>query len=465
MDLNELDAAIDAAKEVSPDIPIVAQKTFSEDGAILASDFPLEVVKHIKSKGVDVVGSNCTVGPQRMYGIIKSMYSEDLILSAQPAAGIPTLVDGRSIYHATPEYLATYAKQLVEAGVTIVGACCGSTPAHIKAIAEAVRGVKSGQPQGLREPVISVKKKTAAKKTPVTERTPTQSEFSKKVGKKFVTTLELDIPRGLDISSVIDGARFCKENGFDVVHITDGARARIRMSSIAISKIVQMEVGIETMTHLATRDRNMIGLQAELLGAHALGLRNILVITGDPAKIGDLPQAKSVFDVDSVGLIKIIKNMNCGMDSVGNPSGEPTSFLIACAANPCADDLGYEMEKLGRKAEAGADVIITQPIYEVGVFEKFMKAVQPLHLPVVIGVLPLRSHKHAEFLHHEIPGINIPEKVRERMFRAGENGARIGIDISAEFLHEIKSAVAGAYLLPPFKKYEVAVKVLEAAGI
>jgi len=465
LDLNELDTAIDAAKEISSDIPIVAQKTFSEDGAILATDFPVEVVRHIKSKGVDVVGSNCTVGPQRMYGIIKSMYSKDLILSAQPAAGIPTLVDGRSIYHATPEYLATYAKQLVEAGVTIIGACCGSTPSHIKAIAEAVRGVKPDRSQEFREPVVSARKKPAAEKAPAGEKAETRSEFSKKIGKKFVTTLELDIPRGLDISSVIDGARFCKENGFDAVHITDGARARIRMSSIAISRIIQQEVRIEAITHLAARDRNMIGLQAELLGAHALGLRNILVITGDPAKIGDLPQAKSVFDVDSVGLIKIVENMNCGRDSGGNPIGEATSFLIACAVNPSADIFDYEMEKLGRKVESGAKVVITQPIYEVGIFERFIKAAEPLHVPVVIGVLPLRSHRHAEFLHHEIPGINIPERIRERMFRAGENAAQVGIDISAGFLREVKSAVAGAYLLPPFKKYDVAVKVLEAAGI
>jgi methionine synthase / methylenetetrahydrofolate reductase (NADH) len=463
LDLNELDAAIDAAKEISRDIPIIAQKTFSEDGAILATDFPVEVVRHIKSKGVDVVGSNCTVGPQRMYGIIKSMSSEDLILSAQPAAGIPTLVDGRSIYHATPEYLATYAKQLVEAGVTIIGACCGSTPSHIRAIAEAVRGLKfdrSGEPSAS-GPAISVKKKGI--KPLATEKV--RSELSKRIGKKFITTLELDIPRGLDISSVIEGARFCKQNGFDAVHITDGARARIRMSSIAISRIVQQEVGIEAITHLATRDRNMIGLQAELLGAEALGLRNILVITGDPAKIGDLPQAKSVFDVDSVGLIKIMKNMNCGQDSVGNPIGEPTSFMIACAANPSADNFDYEIEKLSRKVASGAEVIITQPIYEVGMFERFIKAVEPLHTPVVIGVLPLRSHKHAEFLHHEIPGINIPAKVRERMLRAGENAIQVGIDISAEFLHEIKPAVAGAYFLPPFKKYEVAVRVIEAARI
>ncbi|HUI31562.1 MAG TPA: bifunctional homocysteine S-methyltransferase/methylenetetrahydrofolate reductase [Candidatus Acidoferrales bacterium] len=471
LDLNELDAAIDAAKEISPEIPIIAQKTFSEDGVILATDFPVEVVRHIKSKGVDVVGSNCTVGPQRMYGIIKSIYSEDVILSAQPAAGIPTLVDGRSIYHATPEYLATYARQLVEAGVTVIGACCGSTPAHIKAIAEAVHGLKSERTGESRESAVAVKRKTAVKPSTAGKGS-TQSEFSKRLaltqsgaGKKFITTLELDIPRGLDISSVIEGARYCMQNGFDAVNITDGARARIRMSSIAISKIIQQETGIEAMTHLAARDRNMIGLQAELLGAHALGLRNILVITGDPAKVGDLPQAKSVFDVDSVGLIKIVKNLNCGMDSVGNPIGEATSFLIACAANPSADSFDYELEKLGRKVESGADVIFTQPIYEVGMFERFIKAVEPLHVPVVIGILPLRSHKHAEFLHHEIPGINIPEKIREKMFRSGENAAQVGIDISAEFLREIKSAVAGAYLLPPFKKYEVAIKVLEAAGI
>ena len=459
LDLNELDAAIDAAKEISSEIPIIAQKTFSEDGAILASDFPIEVVRHIRSKGVDVVGSNCTVGPQRMYGIIKSVYSEDVVLSAQPAAGIPTLVDGRSIYHATPEYLATYAKQLVEAGVTVVGACCGSTPSHIRAIAEAVRGVK------IEPKPIVVREKTKIEKEAPGPTIASHSELSKKIGKEFVTTVELDIPRGLDISSVIDGARYCRENGITAVNITDGARARIRMSSIAISYLVQKETGIEAVTHLTTRDRNMIGLQAELLGAHALDLRNVLVITGDPAKIGDLPQAQSVFDIDSVGLVRIVKGLNNGRDSMGNPIGQSTSFLIGCAANPSAERFDYEIDKLARKVESGADVIFTQPIYEIGTFTRFLKAVEPLKVPVVIGILPLRGHKHAEFLHHEIPGIDIPEKVREKMFRAGPEGAKVGIDISAELLKEMKSAVAGAYLLPPFKKYDVAVKVLELAGI
>jgi methionine synthase / methylenetetrahydrofolate reductase (NADH) len=459
LDLNELDAAIDAAKELSAEIPIIAQKTFSEDGSILAGDFPVEVVRHIKSKGVDVVGSNCTVGPQRMYGIIKSIYSEDVVLSAQPAAGIPTLVDGRSIYHATPEYLATYARQLVEAGVTIVGACCGSTPSHIRAIAEAVRGIKI-EPK----PIVVTRKTTVEEEAPSVEATD-RSEFAKKLGREFITTVELDIPRGLDMSSVLEGARSCRENGIDAVNITDGARARIRMSSIAISHLIQKEVGIEAITHLTTRDRNMIGLQAELLGAHALGLRNMLVITGDPAKIGDLPQSQSVFDIDSVGLVRIVKSMNGGRDSMGNQMGQPTSFLIACAANPSSERFDYEIEKLARKVESGADVVFTQPIYELGTFSKFLKAIEPLKVPVVIGILPLRGHKHAEFLHHEIPGINIPEKIRERLFRAGANAAEIGIATSAEFLHEVKSMVSGAYLLPPFKKYEVAFKVLEKAGV
>lgn len=459
LDLNELDAAIDAAKEVSPDIPIIAQKTFSEDGAILASDFPVEVVRHIKSKGVDVVGSNCTVGPQRMYGIIKSIYSEDVVLSAQPAAGIPTLVDGRSIYHAAPEYLATYAKQLVEAGVTIVGACCGSTPSHIRAISEAVRGVKI-EPK----PVVVRRKTTVELEAPETG-APSRSELSRKLGNQFVTTVELDIPRGLDISSVLEGANYCKENGIDAVNITDGARARIRMSPIAISHVVQKEAGIEAVTHITTRDRNMIGLQAELMGAHALGLRNILVITGDPAKIGDLPQAQSVFDIDSVGLVRIVKGMNDGRDSMGNPIGQSTSFLVACAANPSAGKFDYEIEKLARKVESGADVIFTQPIYEVGTFSRFLKAIEPLKVPVIIGILPLRGHRHAEFLHHEIPGIDIPDRIRESMFRAGGDAAKVGIRTAAEFLKEVKSAVAGAYLLPPFKKYDVAVQVLEMAEI
>ncbi len=462
--LNELDAAIDAVREISDTIPLIAQKTFPEDGAILATDFPIEVVKHIKEKGVTVVGSNCTVGPQRMFSIIKTMYQDDVILSAQPAAGIPTLVDGRSVYHASPEYLATYAKQLVEAGVKIIGACCGSTPSHIKAIAEAVKDIR------LKKSKINIKVKTERKEdqpsskisqVEVISREDKSSNFAKNIGKKFLTTVELDIPRGLDMSSVLEGAKYLKDNGIDAVNITDGARARFRMDPVAISHLVQSQVGIETITHIACRDRNLIGLQGLLLGAWALGIKNILAITGDPAKIGDFPNATTVLDVDSIGLIKILKNMNYGLDAVGNMIGERTDFLIACAANPTAENLDYETSRLEKKVEAGAQIVFTQPLYELKTLELFIKRIEHLKIPVMLGILPLRSYKHAEFLHNEVPGINIPDWVREKLFLARDDAGKVGVEISAQFLKEAKSLVQGAYLLPPFKKYHLAVEILQ----
>ncbi|MCS7229401.1 MAG: bifunctional homocysteine S-methyltransferase/methylenetetrahydrofolate reductase [Candidatus Kryptonium sp.] len=462
--LNELDAAIEAVKEISNEIPIIAQKTFPEDGAILATDFPIEVVKHIKEKGVTVVGSNCTVGPQRMFSIIKAMYQDDVILSAQPAAGIPTLVDGRSVYHASPEYLATYAKQLVEAGVKIIGACCGSTPSHIKAIANAVSHLK------LKRAKINIKiKESDSEKAQYINELKAQeiisedriSEFSKKIGKKFLTTVELDIPRGLDMSSVIEGAKYLKQNGIDAVNITDGARARFRMDPVAISHLVQTKAEIETITHIACRDRNLIGLQGLLLGAWALGIKNILAITGDPAKIGDFPHATTVLDVDSIGLIKILKNMNHGLDAMGNTINEPTNFLIACATNPTSQNLDYEISRLEQKVEAGAQIVFTQPLYEMKTLELFMKKIEHLKIPVMLGILPLRSYKHAEFLHNEVPGINIPDWVREKLFLARDDAGKIGIEISAQFLKEAKSLVQGVYLLPPFKKYHIAIEILQ----
>ncbi len=461
--LNELDAAIEAVKEISDEIPLIAQKTFPEDGAILATDFPIEVVKHIKEKGVTVVGSNCTVGPQRMFSIIKSMYRDDIILSAQPAAGIPTLVDGRSVYHASPEYLATYAKQLVEAGVKIIGACCGSTPSHIRAIANVVKDLKFKRPEiniKLKEQKREETKSTESK-IEVIAPEDKKSNFAKNIGKKFLTTVELDIPRGLDMSSVIEGARYLKENGIDAVNITDGARARFRMDPVAISNLVQTKAKIETITHIACRDRNLIGLQGLLLGAWALGIKNILAITGDPTKIGDFPQATTVSDVDSIGLIKILKNMNHGLDAVGNTIGEPTNFLIACAANPTVQNLDYEISRLEKKVEAGAQIVFTQPLYEMKTLELFVKKIEHLKIPIMLGILPLRSYKHAEFLHNEVPGINIPDWVREKLFLAHDDAGKVGIEISAQFLKEAKPLIQGVYLLPPFKKYHIAVEILQ----
>jgi len=453
--LNELDIAINAAKEIT-DLPLIAQKAFSEDGAILAGNFPIDVVEHIYKRGVDVVGANCTVGPQRMFGIIKSMYQEGVIMSAQPAAGIPTLRDGRSVYHTTPEYLAMYAKQLVEAGVRIIGACCGSTPAHIREIKKAVSNVTPGAME------LDVKERKPEDVTVEEAPGSDRSLFAQNIGKKFLTTVELDIPRGLDMSSVLEGAMYLKKQGIDAVNITDGARARLRMTPLAICHKVQSETGMETITHLACRDRNMIGMQADLLGCHSLGLKNILVITGDPANIGDYPHATSVFDVESVGFIRAVKRFNEGRDLMGNSIGMKTNFLIACAANPVADDMGYELEKLERKVEEGAQIIFTQPVLEVHSMEEFVRKIDHLKIPVMVGIMPLRSYRHAEFLHNEIPGINIPDSVREKFRVAGKNGAVLGVELAADFLRESKHMVAGAYMLPPFKKYHMVVEIMDS---
>ncbi|HLX11290.1 MAG TPA: bifunctional homocysteine S-methyltransferase/methylenetetrahydrofolate reductase [Bacteroidota bacterium] len=450
--VQELDEALSAAKELT-DLPIVAQKAFAEDGSVLSGSFPIEVIEHLIEQGADIVGANCTVGPQRMFSIIRNVHKDGVILAAQPAAGIPTLLNGRSIYHTTPEYLAAYAKELVGSGVTLIGACCGSTPSHIRAIAEAVKGMKVGKPA----PKV-VKAKADGEEHPEPmyySETVRWSKFAKNIGKKFLTTVELDIPRGIDMTSVLEGAQYCYERKVDAVNITDGARARLRMSSIAISVQIQQRVGIEVITHLATRDRNLIGLQSELLGGYALGLRNILCITGDPAGIGDYPHATSVYDVDSVGLVRAVHSMNSGTDILGNTIGNPTSFMIACAANPSADDMDVEIEKLERKVEAGANIMFTQPLFEMKTLENFLKRTSHLKTPIMLGIIPLRSFKHADFLHNEIPGIRIPEKIREEIRNAGKDGAKIGVKQSMEFLKLAKSCVAGAYMMPPFQKYHI----------
>jgi len=464
--LHELDEAITAAKELTT-IPIVAQKAFPEDGSILSGSFPLEVVEHLLSRGVDVIGANCTVGPQRMFSIIRTMYKDGVILSAQPAAGIPTLQDGRSTYRTTPEYLSAYARELVQAGVTLIGACCGSTPAHIRAIRKTLDEL-AGQPApsvSMREttPAPQVRKLAAQKDIAAAVELPdTRSLFARNIGKKFLVTAELDVPRGLDMSSVIDGARYLHRSGIDAINLTDGARARLRISSIALSYLMQKEVGIEAMTHLTSRDRNMIGLQAELLGAHALGLRNILCITGDPTSIGDYPHATSVFDVDSIGLIRAVSAMNSGKDLMGNSIEQRTSFLIACAANPKADDMEREVRRLSKKIEAGADIVFTQPMYEMNTLEQFVKRIEQWKKPVMLGVLPLRSYRHAEFLHNEIPGMTIPDGIREKLRSAGDKASSVGVQLTKDFLHEARHLVAGAYLMPPFKKYDVVPQILEA---
>lgn len=455
IDVEELFVAIEAVRAVDANAVIVAHKTFPEDGAVLATSLPSDIATRLSAAGVAAYGSNATVGPQRMLGIVNSLWRDGAILSIHPDASIPTLVDGRPIYHATPAYVAEAAQELVRIGTTIIGISGGATPELVRVIRNAVDALTVGRPD------VRVRKESH-EKTHVIIPEVRKSEFAKKIAaKKFVTTVELDIPRGLDLSSVIDGATFLRDHGVDAVNITDGARARLRMGSTAICHEIIRLTGMECITHVACRDRNMVALQSDLLSAWTLGITNILAITGDPSHIGDFPYASSVYDVDAVGLVRAVDRLNHGEDLVGNPIGDRTDFSISCAANPLADDMERELDRLARKIEQGAQIIFTQPVYESGPLELFMNRASKLGRPVVLGILPLRSYKHAEFLHHEVPGIVIPEHIQERMHRSGDKASHEGVAIAVEFAKEVKSMVQGFYLLPPFKKYEMAVEILE----
>jgi homocysteine S-methyltransferase len=461
IELRELEIAIEVAKLVAPELPIIAQKTFPEDGALLATDYACSIAERLVALGVDVIGTNGTVGPQRMATITKALALPNVPLSAQPDIGIPTLVNGRAVYNATPEYVALGAKRLLETGVSIIGAYGGATPEHIRAIADAISDVK---------PAIIVAEQIEAKQEQVNGLQDSEkfSNFKKNLGKKFLATVELDIPRGLDMSSVLDGAQYLADSGIDAVNISDGARARLRTSSITLSHIVQQQCGIEAMTHLACRDRTMVGLQSELLGAELLGVRNILAVTGDPAQIGDFPYATSVYDIDSVGLIRALHSMNAGRDLMGNPvTGEQhraTHFLIACGCNPVADDMEYEVSRIAQKVNEGCEVIFTQPVFEMSVLERFLEAIKPVrkNAKLMLGILPLRSVRHAEFLHYEVPGMHIPGWIHDRIAKRPNVDAQSaeGIEICIEFLRDARPLIDGAYLMPPFKKYNMAVEIL-----
>jgi len=453
--LDELELAIDAVRGLSADVPLIALKSFPEDGAILAGAFPGEVAQRLARHGIDAMGSNGTVGPQRMLGIIQSLRTDTMPLVAIPDVGIPTIVGGVATYNAEATYVAEAATRLVDHGAAIVGADGGAEVEHIRAIANAVRHRTVGS-----APRIVAKQRHAA--TPDGPALPPTS-FHAALGKRLVTTVELDIPRGMDMSSVLDGARYLKAQGIDAVNISDGARARLRMSPIAISRMVQEQTGMECITHLACRDRNMVGLQSEVLGAHALGVRNILAVTGDPTHIGDFPSATSVYDVDAIGLVRALGHMNTGQDLMGNPLGMPTSFCISCAVNPASDDLEREIDRLEAKAAEGAHVAFSQPIFDPELLDTFLARIAHINIRFMLGVIPLRTIRHAEFLHYEVPGMVIPQWVRERMRAAGSDTERAtdtGIDIAVEFLQGILDRVDGVYLMPPFKKYDIAVRIL-----
>jgi methionine synthase I (cobalamin-dependent)/5,10-methylenetetrahydrofolate reductase len=457
-DLNEMERAVAAARVAAPGIPVIAQMTFSEEGKTLIGNKPAEIARRLSDLGVAALGANCSVGPQGILDVIEKMASAARVpLVAQPNAGLPHLVGGRLLYLATPEYFEEYARRLVEAGASLIGGCCGTTPEHVAAIWRGTRGLELGRSGAAGGAIEVLEPEPAAPAAPAAER----SGFGAKLGKRFVFSVEIDPPRGLDLEKYLHGALLLRQRGADAINIADSPLGRARMAPMAMGHLIERNVGIESIIHVCCRDRNLLALQSELLGAHALGLRNLMLITGDPVLAGDALQATDVFDLDSIGLIRLAAALNKGVDLSGKSVDRPTSFLIGCAANPTAVDLDRDVERLREKVAAGADYVFTQPLYDAQDLASYLKRIPDLKVPICVGILPLRNHRHAEFLHHEVPGMRVPESIREEMRKAGENGPAAGVAIARRFLTEVRAMVAGAYLMPPFNRFDMAVDVMD----
>ena len=451
-DLREMKLAHEAVRSLGA--PVLAYKTFVEDGETLSEGLPERAAREISGWGVDLVGANCTVGPQRMVGIVEGMSIAGPV-AAFPNPGLPQLIDGKIRYSRDVDHFAHYGVELAKAGARLIGGCCGSTPAHVHALSETLRDFR---PDG-----VSRKKATVTgKREEEKKSSEPASRFTEQLKTGFAVTVEVDLPRGNDITKVVEAARRLKDRGAHAVDISDGARARLRMHPFAAAKIVQDEAGVEVVAHLSCRDRNIIGLQADLLGAAALGIRNILAVTGDPAQIGDYPEATSVFDTDSVGLVHTLSRMNAGEDLSGNPIGTLPGFLIGASFNPTAEDLDSEIDKLRRKVQAGAHAFWTQPVFEIGALERALEKTADMNLRILLGLMPLRSARQAEFLHHEVPGINIPKGVRDKLATLSPDDApKYGVEVARNLLVKAKPLVNGAYVMPPASAPDLAGDVFE----
>ncbi|HUG16269.1 MAG TPA: bifunctional homocysteine S-methyltransferase/methylenetetrahydrofolate reductase [Thermomicrobiales bacterium] len=460
--LAEMTEAIGAAREVC-DLPIMASMTFADDGRSTMGHSPQEVVNALLGLEVDVVGVNCSVGPRGVLDVLSKMRDaapSSAFLAGQPNAGWPMQVGDRVIYPSSTDYFGTYVREALDLGVRVVGGCCGTTPDHIAAMRAAIDSHRSTRSR----PALVSQRSRSIELIPAEE--PTQ--LSRKLGRQFIVAVELDPPRGLNPSKIVAGARMLKEAGVDAVNVADSPMARVRMGALALCFLVQTEVGVETILHFTTRDRNLMGLQSDLLGAHALGVRNILALTGDPPSLGDYPNATAVYDIDSTGLAAVLSSMNAGNDAAGAPIGMQASFTIAVAADPTRADLAEEADRMHRKVSAGAHFVMTQPIYEMITWRAFLDVYEqrhgPLSVPVMLGILPLHSHRHTEFLYNEVPGIRPTDTIRERMRLAGSQGRVEGIRIAQELLLEARDEVHGVYIMPSFQRYESAAEVMDVVG-
>ncbi len=457
-DLHLIQQAVAGIKEKF-DIPLMAHMTIGDDGNSLFGTPPEVLGVKMKSFGADIVGLNCSVGPKIMLdSIIKMIKAVDIPVSVMPNAGIPQNVDGRNIYLATAEYFGEYAKRFAQAGVRVIGSCCGTNAEFTKEMNKAIQSVTPRKK--IKHRIESVKEEKPKPEIPTRQR----SELARKIcDNEFVTTVEIVPPRGIDSSEALEKAKALKQAGVDAVNIPDGPRALSRMSSSYLSLIIQEKVGIEVIQHYACRDRNLLGMVGDLLGAYGAGIKNILLVTGDPPKMGTYPDATAVFDVDSIGLTNVVYSLNCGMDLGGNPLKKPTGFFIGVGVNPSAVDLDYEIRRFEWKVKAGAQFAITQPVFDPRQFTDFLKCIEHVRIPIVAGIWPLVSVQNAEFLNNEIPGAYVPEEIITRMKKAKnkQEAQKIGIQIARELLQELKSHLAGAQVSMPFGKVEMPLKVLK----
>lgn len=460
-DLNEIHQAIIAVRKLT-DKPIIASMTINEDGNALYGTSVDVFTPKLEMWGADVIGLNCSVGPKTMFDAMEKMRAlTTLHLIAQPNAGLPKVVDGRMIYLCNPEYFGEYARRFIQLGVRIVGGCCGTTPEHIKWVANAARSLTPG---GKKEIFQDLKKKDEhVENIEIVEIDNKSALGAKLAAKKFIVTAELTPPKGCEAESVIQRARQLKDAGIDAINIPDGPRASARLSPLAMAMLIEQNVGIETILHYCCRDRNILGIQSDLLGAYALGLRNILAITGDPPKVGNYPQATAVFDIDSIGLVNVIHRLNHGRDLGNNPIGKPTGFVCGVGANPGAIDLDLEVSRFEWKVDAGAEYAITQPVFDTDLLERFLERISHVRIPIFAGIWPLVSLKNAEFMNNEVPGASVPENLMNRLRKAGSVEAQReeGILIAREALERVRPMVDGVQVSVPLGRVESVLKVIE----
>ncbi|MBD89122.1 MAG: bifunctional homocysteine S-methyltransferase/methylenetetrahydrofolate reductase [Deltaproteobacteria bacterium] len=458
MDLREIEAALRACAAEAPGLAVAASMSFTDEGKTIYGYKPEGVARALSDQGAAIVGANCSVGPASLMDVLERMVKRvpGLTYMVQPNAGLPTYHGGRYIYVSSPEYMASYASDFVDLGVGFVGGCCGTGPEHVAEIAANITG-RVPQPPAVGSLDIEVYEADEIAQTTSLVASGVQEKLD---AGEFVVSVEIDPPKGIDATKLIHGAAQCRLAGVDAINIADSPLARARMSALSLANLIRAQVDIEIILHMSCRDRNLLGLQSEMMGAYAMGIRNILGVTGDPPSIGDYPHATGVFDVDAIGLTSLLARLNEGVDLAGKKLKYRTNFHLGVAVNPTTPDLETEFRRFQQKVDAGAQFAMTQPLFELEPMERFLEKCKPT-IPILAGILPLRNYKHARFMHNEVPDITIPESFRERMLEAGPDGPQEGVAIAREFFEQIRPMCQGIYLMPPFDRFEMAVDIVD----